>query len=279
MSKQRSEGSIIKKRHMSADPKKYNTMNRLASLSLVKDEDNAPLRSTHLECLKTTSLFSDLSDRDIGILCDKARSRAFKKGKIVFLESDSADFFYIANSGWIKLFRTLPEGEEIILDVVTTGQVVGEGAIFDHRRHGYSAQVVEDCQLLSIPARALREQIGCSEALAFNMLSFMSRYHRRHFGEIALNTIQNAPQRIGRFLLKFCPRNQKSNIVFHLPYDKTLIADTLGMKGATFSRALNVLRENTGVKIMGTKVEIKSIDNLLSFVRGSFAIDDDFEDA
>jgi len=254
-------------------------MNRVAPLSLVTNEDFASAKSAYLECLKTTSLFSDLSDRDIGILCDKARSRMFKKGKIVFLEGESANYFYIANSGWIKLFRTLPEGEEIILDVVSTGQVVGESAIFDHRRHSYSAQVVEDCQLLSIPARILREQIGRSEALAFNMLCFMSRYHRRHFGEIALNTIQNAPQRIGRFLLKFCPRHKKENIVFYLPYDKTLIADTLGMKGATFSRALNVLREQTGVKIKGTRVEIHSVDNLLSYVHGSFAFDDDADDA
>ncbi len=245
------------------------TMNTMAHLFLVKDEDYTPLKSTYLECLKSTSLFSDLSDSEIAILSAKAQSRTFKKGKIVFLEGENADYFYIVNCGWVKLFRTLPEGDEIILDVVTTGQVVGESAIFDHRRHSYSAQVVEDCQLLSIPARTLREQIGNSQALAFNMLSFMSRYHRRHFGEIALNTIQNAPQRIGRFLLKFCPKNRKQNISFHLPYDKTLIADTLGMKGATFSRALNILREKTGVRIKGTRVEIDSVEKLMAFVHGS----------
>jgi hypothetical protein len=54
-----------------------------------------------------------------------------------------------------------------------------------------------------------------------------------------------------------------------LPYDKTLIADTLGMKGETFSRALNVLRLKTGLRIKGTSVEIGRVDKLIEFVYGS----------
>jgi len=56
-----------------------------------------------------------------------------------------------------------------------------------------------------------------------------------------------------------------------LPYDKTLIAYTLGMKGATFSRALNTLREKTGVRISGTRIEIDSAEQLAKFVYGSLA--------
>jgi hypothetical protein len=42
------------------------------------------------------------------------------------------------------------------------------------------------------------------------------------------------------------------------------------MKGATFPRALNILRQKAGIRIYGTRVEIDSIVRLAEFVYGSF---------
>ena len=55
-----------------------------------------------------------------------------------------------------------------------------------------------------------------------------------------------------------------------LPYDKSLIANTLGITGPTFSRALNMLRDETGTRISGTRVTIESMKKLLKFVDGCY---------
>jgi CRP/FNR family transcriptional regulator, dissimilatory nitrate respiration regulator len=165
----------------------------------------------------------------------------------------------------------MPDGEDVIVDMLTTGHIVGESAIFEQSRHTSSAEVIEKVHLITIPSNVLKERIRLSPALALSMLSSMFRHHRRHYGEIALNAMQSAPQRIGCFLLRLCPIDQKKGIVFELPYDKTLIAYTLGMKGATFSRALNILRDKTGVRISGTRIEIDSAEQLAKFVYGSLA--------
>lgn len=240
-------------------------------LSVIKDENVPVPRSNCLGCLRGAAFFADLSDADIACFYDAAQVRSYKKGKVIYLEGESAEYFYVVSSGWIKLFHTMPEGDEVIIDVLTNGNLVGESSVFENGRHTSSAQVVEDAFLLSIPSRLLREKICSSQELALNMLSSMSRYHRRHYGEIALNAMQTAPQRIGRFLLRFCPKDKKNDVVFHLPYDKTLIADTLGMKGATFSRALNILRQQTGLRIKGTRVEIDWVEKLINYVHGPLA--------
>jgi CRP-like cAMP-binding protein len=228
-------------------------------------------RGHHTGCLRGTSLFSNLSDDEIACFEDVAQTRAYAKGKILYLQNEPAEFFYVICGGWIKLFHTMPEGEEIIIDMLTSGHMVGESAVFEQGRHMSSAQIIEDVQLLSIPSSILKDQIGLSPTLALSMLSSMSRHHRRHAGEIALNAMQNAPQRIGGFLLKLCSAERQKGIIFHLPYDKTLIANTLGMKGATFSRALNILRQKTAIRISGTRVEIDSVERLEKFVYGSLA--------
>jgi CRP-like cAMP-binding protein len=224
-----------------------------------------------LGCLRGALLFSNLSDEEIACFQNVAHTRSYKKGKILYLQEEAADFFYVICNGWIKLFHATQEGEEVVVDMLTTGHMVGESAIFEHGRHTSSAQVVEDVQLVSIPSSLLKEQVRLNSKLALGMLSLMSRHHRRHYDEIALNIMQNAPQRVGGFLLRLCLPEKKKDIILHLPYDKTLIASNLGMKNATFSRALDILREKTAIRINGSRVEIDSVERLVEFVYGPLA--------
>jgi CRP-like cAMP-binding protein len=221
--------------------------------------------------LRGASLFSNLSDEDIACFEAVAQVRAYKKNKILYVEEDPAEFFYVICSGWIKLFHTMHEGDEVIVDMLTTGHMVGESTVFEHGRHTSTAQVVEDVQLLSLPTKVLKEQIMHKPSLALGMISSLFRHHRRHYDAIALNAMQSAPQRIGCFLLRLCPRDRAAQAVFDLPYDKVLIADTLGMQPATFSRALNILRRKIGLRVNDTRVEIDSVEQLMKFVYGPLA--------
>jgi CRP/FNR family transcriptional regulator, dissimilatory nitrate respiration regulator len=218
--------------------------------------------------LKSVSIFSGLSEHEIARFQSVAHPRAYKKGKVLYLEEESTEYFYVILSGWIKLFHTMPEGDEVIIDILSKGDLVGESAIFEKDRATSSAEAIEDVQLLVIPLRTLKEQIVRSQSLALSMLSVMSRHYRRHCSERALYAMQSAPQRVGHFLLKFCPKHKQQGILFHLPYDKMLIAETLGMKIETFSRALNILRQKTGLRIKGASVEIDSVKRLVEFVYG-----------
>src|ERR1700679_2491047 len=111
-----------------------------------------------LGCLRGASLFSNLSEAELSCFNDAAQTRSCKKGKVLYLEGDSAEFFYIICGGWVKLFHTMPEGEEVIVDMLTIGHMVGESAIFEHGRHTSSAQIIEDVQMLSIPSALLKKQ-------------------------------------------------------------------------------------------------------------------------
>lgn len=219
--------------------------------------------------LRDTSLFCKLSQQEISCFEAAVQTRSYKKGKVLYLHGESAKFFYIIASGWIKLFSTTNEGEEIILDMLTKGDIVGESAVFEHGNHTCSAQIVENVQLFIIPSKLLKEQIISNPLLAMTMLSSQSQHHRRRYSELAFNAMQSAPQRIAGFILKLCPKNEKKDIVLFLPYDKTLIAYSLGMKGTTFSRALKILKLKTKIRIINDRVEIDRVELLEKYVYGS----------
>lgn len=222
--------------------------------------------------LRSLTLFSTFSEQELLPFINAAQTRNYPKGTMLYLESERATAFYIICSGWIKLSRMTEDGEEVVLTVHTRGSITGESALFENGRYASSAQVVEAAQVMSIPIKLLKEGLKTNNKLALNMLASMVQYQREHELHLEQYLLYSAPQRIGCFLLGLCPvLDQKDGLVLSLPYDKSLIASTLGMKAATFSRALNILRQETGIQIKGTQVKIASMKRLLKFVNGCYS--------
>jgi len=241
-------------------------------MKAIMDLEDHSLESKSLAFFKGLTLFANLPNKEVALFADAAQIKSYKKGAHLYLEGDQADFFYVICSGWLKLFHITEEGEEVNLAMITRDSITGENAIFEQGQFSSSALVVEDAQIISIPHSLLKEQLRVSTQLSFNMLNSMVHYQRRHELQLEQYLLYSAPQRIGCFLLGLCPTlEQIDGVVLYLPYDKSLIASTLGMKGATFSRALNILREETGIHITGTKVTINSMKSLLDFVNGCYA--------
>lgn len=78
-------------------------------------------------------------------------------------------------------------------------------------------------------------------------------------------SVMTAPQRIGCFLIKLCRRKAVHSVELILPYDKGLVAMSLGMKLETFSRALHQLKP-VGVGVMGAVVTVADVQRLQEYV-------------
>jgi CRP-like cAMP-binding protein len=228
--------------------------------------------------LEDIALFANLPQEVLDSFRQQGMIRRVPKGTVMYIQGDAADCFYVIQHGWVKLFRETLEGSEAIIDVMTTGHIFGENTVFEDGCYSYSVEVVEDALLLAMPVALLKEMIETDRQLALNMLSSMSRYRLQQHREIEHFNVQNAPQRIGCFLLRLCKSDADGSVTLHLPYDKTLIAGRLGMKPETFSRALAKLRDATGIRIMGPTVHIDNLATLVTYTcshcSSSFPCDD-----
>lgn len=211
------------------------------------------------------SLFKNCDKSFFDSLAAQAQEQKYEKGKIIFIHGDDAQRFYFIKSGWIKLFRETLDGAQAVVDILPAGQIFGETSIFEDQAYPYSAEVVEPTTLVSMPISILRKEIEDNNKMAYSMLSSMARYRRQQDREIEHRSIQNAPQRIGCFLLRLADQEQVGPVSIHLPYDKTLVASRLGMQPETFSRALAKLRDATGMKVKGATIELQSLDQLVNF--------------
>jgi len=217
------------------------------------------------DLLTTCRLFKNCDEKLLDRFVANAQSFNYPKGKMLFIHEEPAEQYYLICRGWVKLFRETIDGTQAVVDIMTKGSIFGETALFQDDVYPFSAEVVEEADLVSLSLKQLKNEIETNPVLAMNMMGSMARYRRQQEMEIEHRSIQNAPQRIGCFLLHLTEQQDAGSITFRLPYDKTLIASRLGMQPETFSRALAKLKETTDIEVKGAQVTIKDIKSLAQF--------------
>lgn len=221
--------------------------------------------SENVEFLKTNALFKNASPQFLKDVSAAISVKRFDKNFVFFINSDEAQSFYFIKQGWVKLFRETLDGSQAIVDICTGGHIFGETAIFENNQYPYSAEAVEPCEIATIPLDLLKTEIETNNKFALDMMGSMARYRRQQDREIEHRALQNAPQRIGCFLLRLADQTADGGVTIQLPYDKMLVASRLGMQPETFSRALNKLKEKTGMEIKGGTIKLDDLEKLTDF--------------
>lgn len=216
------------------------------------------------EALLRNSLFQSCPDGVLEKLAAGAKVIEAGKGQLLFSNEDDATNYYIVIKGWVKLYRETLDGAQAVVDILTTNHLFGETSIFQDDKYPYSAEATEPTTLISLPLKALKDAIENEPKIAMSMLSSMALYRKQQDNELEHRTLQNAPQRIGCFLLRLADQNSPGPVTIYLPYDKTLVASRLGMQPETFSRALAKLKKETGLRVKGATIEV---DNILTLSR------------
>ncbi len=213
--------------------------------------------------VRNAALFQRLSERTLRAMLAGSSPRAVARGTTLFLQNEPADRFYLVLDGWVKLYRVTLGGVESVINVVAPGETFAEAAMFASARFPVTAEAATDCRLISIGRAAFTRALESDPGAVMAMLASLSMRLRFHVHQIEQLQVQSTAQRVGDFLLRFCPAGP-GNATFELPFDKSLVARRLGMKPETFSRALAKLRA-IGVETHGATISVDDLDRLRSY--------------
>ena len=101
--------------------------------------------------LRVTPVFRKLSPQDIHTIARAAAVKRYQKGQTIFEQDSPSDAFYTIASGRVKIFKMLPTGKDLILEVFGTGDPLGAVAAYDGRPFPASAVALEDTTCVVIP--------------------------------------------------------------------------------------------------------------------------------
>jgi CRP-like cAMP-binding protein len=220
-----------------------------------------------VQTIKKTAFFQGVDMASIEQLARQCCHRSFTKGQDLFAMGDPAQAFFVILSGWVKLYRTSKEGEEVIIHVFGPGETFAEAAVFnDNRTYPVNAQAVEEVSVIEIPCRFFVKKIEESTSFALRMLGAIAARQHYLVQQLEQVTTRTAPQRIGAFLVRFCKKEKqdRKGWMVDLPYDKSIISRRLNIKPETFSRALAKL-EPYGVTLDGREIWIHNMESLIEF--------------
>ena len=137
---------------------------------------------------------------DWNLLAEGRRPRKYRVGQIVYLQGAHPNCFYHLISGSVRSFISTGDGEERVLTIHRSGDLMGEASFFDGCPRVTSAMTLEDCQILAIDRSQLDRAFQRHPELALPMLQHLARTVRLlsdHVGAAALP----ARQRVARWLL------------------------------------------------------------------------------
>ena len=219
------------------------------------------------QIVRATPLFGAMPQDVAQSVIGNNAARTLEKGNLLFQQGEPADAFFVILDGWVKLFRVTPEGTETVVSVFRRGETFAEAAIFLGGRYPVSAEAVTASRLVAINGEVLRRRIIERPQLALSMLASASYHLKALVEQIEQIKSLTAPQRIADFLVRLAPASEGACTI-ELPYEKALIANRLGMKPESLSRALAKLRP-LGVSVDREHVAIADVRLIARFAEAT----------
>lgn len=220
-----------------------------------------------VKTIKNIPILQSLNPSDFNEIAMASHARTCLKGQHLFTMGQEANSFFVIQEGWINLYRTSKDGEEVIIHIFGPGESFAEAAVFsDHQTYPVHAQAIEDTTLIEIPRSIFILKIEEDSSFALHILGAIAA--RQHFLVQQLEHLmtRSAPQRVGAFLIHFCQKVKENDSlwVVQLPYDKSIISTRLNIKAETFSRSITKLSAY-GVSVQQGNIYISDLKKLANY--------------
>jgi CRP/FNR family transcriptional regulator, nitrogen oxide reductase regulator len=191
--------------------------------------------------LKVTPVFRRLSAQDLHTIAQAATARAYEKGRVIFEQDSPADAFYTIASGRVKIFKMLPTGKDLILEIFGTGDPLGAIAAYDGRPFPASAVALEDTVCVVIPRATFFRLLEDHPSLVRGLMLGMTIRLVELTNRLAQLSGTRVEPRFARLFLKLADqmgRHERGGIFIPLPLSRQELAD---MTGTTIETGIRIM--------------------------------------
>ena len=212
------------------------------------------------QLLRSTSLLGGLDDADLQRLAERAVSRRYRRGQVVFTEGDAADSLMIVATGRVKVLAISDDGRDHVLNVLDPGQTLGELAMADGGPRSASVEALDDCTLLVLDRQAILELLRERPAVAEELLKALGAHVRRLTGHTADLVFLDLPRRVAKLLLY--RHRETGRAVIELGLNQTELAAMLGGSRQSVNQAMREFEKRGWIVAEGQTVTMLDVDRM-----------------
>jgi CRP/FNR family transcriptional regulator, cyclic AMP receptor protein len=159
-------------------------------------------RAVQRQALMNCTLFTAMRPEEQDRLLAMATERSVRRGQLIFLKGDPGSSMMAVLKGSVRISTGSPDGKEITLNTIRTGEVFGEIALLDGRPRSADATAIEDCDLLVIERRTFLPFLLANQDLLLRMLAVLCQRLRQTSAALGDLVMLDLPGRLARLLMR-----------------------------------------------------------------------------
>jgi CRP-like cAMP-binding protein len=125
------------------------------------------------QVLHEHAIFHGLDAEKEHLIADCASLAVFQAGEYIYRELETADRFYILRHGKVALEVHSPGREDIIVDMLKPGDVLGWSWLIPPYRSNFDARAIELTRAIGFDAACLRGKMESDPALGYEIYKRM----------------------------------------------------------------------------------------------------------
>jgi CRP/FNR family transcriptional regulator len=189
--------------------------------------------------LKKSDFFSEISDSAVQELSSIGYLKKFQQGDILFRDGEKGTAFFLLTEGRIKIYKSSTDGKEIILKLISPGEIFAEVVLFENDKYPVNASAASDSELFVIERKGFYSLLN-SEAFRNDFMAKLMKKQRYLAERILYISAYDVEERFFRFLAShYGVKNE-----YDIDISKKEIAEAIGTIPETFSRLLMRLKDN-----------------------------------
>lgn len=214
------------------------------------------------DILRQSEIGRKLSDALILRLASSATALDFRRRRFVYRKRAAADSLYIIARGRVKLC-TIEEasGREAVIDILGTGALFGESALYGAGSREKCAVAYENARLVRLPVGDFQEAMLAHHELydyTFRLIGQRLAHAEQRVANFALDAI---PARLDKLLLELSERygrREAGGVLIDLALPHREIASIVGSTRESVTVRLNAMRRAGIIDFVDRKILIKA---------------------
>ena len=223
-----------------------------------------------IEQLEVMDIFKNISKTSLEKLAYLGEVKKYTTGSHVFRDKEDVKTLYIVVSGSVSLYKLNENGNKRVIFILGTGKMINDVIIQDLPA-SINCEIFEEAQILSYDRYTFLDIMENDFILSKNIICSLAIKVRRMYRQL-----KNASGII-RMEKKLAAKLWKLSKDYGVPCDHgviinmnmsiTYLADLLGSKRETISRALKILSNENLIEYENKKIKVINQEKLAQFFK------------
>lgn len=223
------------------------------------------------ELLRNHILLQALSDAELDRLARYSRTRELEAGELIFSKGDPGDSMAVVIEGRVVIGSTSIDGKELVLNIIHSGDVLGEIAFIDGEDRTADAKALEQTAILVLERRHFLPLLEERQQLAMELLVVLCKRLRNTTDQIEDTAFYELKIRLARKLVSFAEHygdeeGEADRIA--LPLNQSELGAMLNATRESVNRQLRELVKDDLIELKQGAITILDRDGLEDFAEG-----------